>query len=711
MFKKVLKNNPYIFSYLSFALLCCIGLSILFLYINIENIKKTELESNQKKLELITNDLDTQLKTLKKINLKLQTNSAYKPSNYETNKYNEKVLLEDFTQYRYYSPLECEYLLYYKGMNTLFSSNGTTITLHVWLNNWNTEEQQKIVDFLNNPVEISILTLPSTDSFLIRYPLSGMSKPGIYDSALYVLIENKALLERFQIVSGGLSGEFALLKGDQVIISTTTDFTYTTSHILFKTTNDGCFTLYFIPNNQNGARYAVMPLQLSLIFVAFILILFIATLFANHSYKPILQMSEKYKNILPVNKEALFSNELDTLNYMMDSMIKHNVTANRMLEQKQMQLRNQLLLLIINGNVTFEIQPYFLQLGMKFPGPWYFVISLRLQEKIAEDNSILEEIKKIIESSCNPNEDKYIYCVMEPEEQLLNCLCSISEIIQKEEIIDEILAITENFETEVHIGTGNAYTNIHNLSASYLDARDKIHEAKKKTFLSADGTDLQDYSLLSQICISLINDNLELALLTLEQYIQHIKNEAPSVLIQQYLFSNFLNEMNHLYKENRLEIPKQYLSLLLSAKGIEQFSQAAREIVQNFSTQLSVQKRKCLENVSEQVLQYINKHFTDYDISIEKVAQYTDTNATFIRMIIKETYGMTYIDYLIYLRIEYAKMLLISENLTVAETCQKIGYSKVSYFIKLFKAHTGVTPATFKKNGVINCDMQSFNSQ
>ena len=93
MFKKAFKNNPYIFSYLSLALLCCIGLSILFLYINIENIKKTEQESNQKKLELIMNDLDTQRKTFKKINMKIQANSAYKPINYELNKYNEKTMI------------------------------------------------------------------------------------------------------------------------------------------------------------------------------------------------------------------------------------------------------------------------------------------------------------------------------------------------------------------------------------------------------------------------------------------------------------------------------------------------------------------------------------------------------------------------------------------------------------------------------------------
>lgn len=702
MSKISLKNNPYIFSYLSLALLCCIGLSILFLYINIQNMEKTQRESNQKKLELIMSDLDVQMKTFKKINLKVQANSAYKSSTYELNKYNEKLLLEDFSQYRYYSPLECEYLLYYKGMSSMFSSNGTTITLHVWLNNWNNEEQQKIMDFLNNPIEIAILPLPSTDSFLIRYPLSGMSKLGTFDSALYVLIDNDSLIERFQIVCGGLSGNFALLRNDQLIVTTNSNFDYTDTQTLWETTNDGSFTLYFQLSPQTGISHTVMPLQLSLIFVVFILILFIATLFANHSYKPILQLSEKYKKILPVNEEAFFTNELDTLNYMMDSMIKNNLSINHILEQKQLQLRNQLLLLAISGKVTYEIQQYFTQLGMPFPGPWYFVISLRSERKNSDNILFLEEIEKLIETIGSTHEEKYIYCVIEPEEKLLNCLCSISENIQKEEIMNEILAITENFETKVYIGCGSAYTNIYNLSASYLDARDRIHESQKEEFDSSNNISLEEHSLLSQICTALINENLEPARQALQQYIQQIQDEALSMLMQQYMFSNFLNEINQLYKENGLEMPKQCLSLILSANGIAQFSHAADEIVRDFATQLSAQKKDFWENASVQVLKYMKEHFMDYDMSIEKVSQYTDTNASFIRTIIKEKYGMSYIDYLIHLRIEYAKKLLISENLTVTETCQQIGYTKVSYFIKIFKAHTGVTPAAFKKSGILD---------
>ena len=54
-------------------------------------------------------------------------------------------------------------------------------------------------------------------------------------------------------------------------------------------------------------------------------------------------------------------------------------------------------------------------------------------------------------------------------------------------------------------------------------------------------------------------------------------------------------------------------------------------------------------------------------------------------------------DYIIHLRIEYAKELLTKEGYTVAETCQHVGYGNISYFIKLFRETTGLTPAQYKR--------------
>jgi len=62
--------------------------------------------------------------------------------------------------------------------------------------------------------------------------------------------------------------------------------------------------------------------------------------------------------------------------------------------------------------------------------------------------------------------------------------------------------------------------------------------------------------------------------------------------------------------------------------------------------------------------------------------------------------GKTYKDYVVGLRMEYAKQLLQSGDLSVAEISMMVGYSSVSYFIRIFKEETGVTPAKYMNRSI-----------
>ena len=78
-----------------------------------------------------------------------------------------------------------------------------------------------------------------------------------------------------------------------------------------------------------------------------------------------------------------------------------------------------------------------------------------------------------------------------------------------------------------------------------------------------------------------------------------------------------------------------------------------------------------------------------------------NTNTDTVRQAVLIYTGKLYSDYLIYRTIEYAKVLLQQENFTIAEVCQQVGYGNVSYFIKIFREITGVTPAKYRK-GVLD---------
>jgi AraC-like DNA-binding protein len=82
----------------------------------------------------------------------------------------------------------------------------------------------------------------------------------------------------------------------------------------------------------------------------------------------------------------------------------------------------------------------------------------------------------------------------------------------------------------------------------------------------------------------------------------------------------------------------------------------------------------------------------------------------FIRLF-KKIYGKTPYQYLTFVRIEKA-MLLLQENNPVSEVCYSVGFESLSSFSGLFKRIVGLTPSTFfaqhklKKAEILNTPLK-----
>jgi AraC-like DNA-binding protein len=92
---------------------------------------------------------------------------------------------------------------------------------------------------------------------------------------------------------------------------------------------------------------------------------------------------------------------------------------------------------------------------------------------------------------------------------------------------------------------------------------------------------------------------------------------------------------------------------------------------------------------------FIDKHF-DKTIDLNNIAgEAAFSKFHFIRLF-KNVYQKTPHQYLIYVRIEKAKLFL-AEEIAVSEVCYKVGFDSVTSFTGLFKKMTGATPSAFQK--------------
>jgi len=102
------------------------------------------------------------------------------------------------------------------------------------------------------------------------------------------------------------------------------------------------------------------------------------------------------------------------------------------------------------------------------------------------------------------------------------------------------------------------------------------------------------------------------------------------------------------------------------------------------------------------VITYMESHYHHY-ISLEELSALIGVTTHHLCKLFKNTFGITPFHYLIRLRIQISKQLLIqSPDLKIKEISHLVGYSDTSYFCSIFKKQVKQTPTDFRKlHGIV----------
>lgn len=87
--------------------------------------------------------------------------------------------------------------------------------------------------------------------------------------------------------------------------------------------------------------------------------------------------------------------------------------------------------------------------------------------------------------------------------------------------------------------------------------------------------------------------------------------------------------------------------------------------------------------------------------TIEEMAKSALLSPSRFHSVYKSVFGTSPIHDLIEARINYAKSILLSENISILEVSEKAGYNDQYQFIRQFKNETGVTPKKFRKQNML----------
>lgn len=700
---EIRKRNPFRLSYLGIAAMCCLALSIIFYFTNHVNNVRSQRERNSKKAELIMEDLKANLQLMEEVSMRIAISSEYQPLQFKKNKYNERILLEDFKQYRFYSTLVEECFLSY-GDDMLFHTSGYTIDLDIFLRAMSETERQGFRQELSAIRERGMAgglsMLSAAGDLYVLMPVRVSDRSGRVNAVLGFMVGHSVLEERFQIVSGGVSGRLSLYWEDELLYwNQEPACTGEERNALTVSDWEGGCRLVFVPKQESYLQSGLFAAQSLLVLVSIILLGAIANLLAERSYRPIMEMSDRYRGKI-ANKKDAYANALEEIDDMMDSMLENNVRINAQIEQKQNMLKYQILRMVLEGSASFDVQPYLERLNIRLPGPYYYAVSISFEKEDGITKEFMAGLQRELEELSGEEEKEYVYALCDFRKKCLNVICSIARESRREELTETVCGVAESFSYKPQTGCGKPYQTLSRLPASWLESMDNIHGGRAGRERSSREELSGQTEELYRVCGALAEGNEAGALEGMERFARRLDDNPASILMQQYIFADFLSEVTRLARKCGIELSNQSISLVVSARNTGSFKRAAEDLIRDFCEAYSSLQSQREETEDCRVCEYVREHFKEYDLSIEHVAEELHMTAAQIRQAILRHTGKMYKDYLIHLRIECAKRLLLQGDMTVDEICRHVGYSSLSYFTKLFRENTGATPAKYR-SGVL----------
>jgi len=97
-----------------------------------------------------------------------------------------------------------------------------------------------------------------------------------------------------------------------------------------------------------------------------------------------------------------------------------------------------------------------------------------------------------------------------------------------------------------------------------------------------------------------------------------------------------------------------------------------------------------------QAMDYMAAHFRER-VTLERLSKEISINKYYLQKLFTRHAGLSPYAYLAALRVAHAKELLRMTEIPVSAVAAETGIETVSHFIKLFRAHEGITPAEYRR--------------
>lgn len=283
----------------------------------------------------------------------------------------------------------------------------------------------------------------------------------------------------------------------------------------------------------------------------------------------------------------------------------------------------------------------------------------------------------------------------------LTCFVLGDKSFSKEDIVNTCEQLENNLINETGLGIGTMVNNIDSFHDSFLKARD--HVGKQLPLQQQ----IYDYTTTLGFHINRMRNYVEDTLTIFENLEEValkniIKRICDDVLILEK--EEIIHHIDEYYEELLTSIQQQYIDIDLHDFMLLPL-RISTNVYQELDINLTLNLKKLYHKVNDIRFENTNHlvkealHFIEYNykkpITLSDLAQHLKVSPFYISKLLSTTMHKTFTEMLAKKRVDVSKELLRGD-VQIKEIASRVGFQGQSYFNKIFKKYTGITPKVYR---------------
>lgn len=144
-----------------------------------------------------------------------------------------------------------------------------------------------------------------------------------------------------------------------------------------------------------------------------------------------------------------------------------------------------------------------------------------------------------------------------------------------------------------------------------------------------------------------------------------------------------------------LKVNNQFVMSLKNIQNLDELCYRLQETIDVFTDCMFNYIPNKGNEITKKAIRYISKNFAQ-NLTLDQVANHVHLNPAYFSTLFKQSTGSSFKEYLNMVRIEESKRLLANTDYSIIDISLATGFEDQSYFCKVFKKYTGLTPKQYR---------------